>query len=132
MTERPAIVGSGAIACGLAATAAHHGPVLLLARSQIRRAGPNQGGSDPDAPGRGDRPEDVQVVTRPQELSEATFVVEAVVEEYAVEGAVHTELLGGAGADAVLASTTSSLSIERLAQESRIPERFVGLQCSTQ
>ena len=28
-----AIVGSGAIACGLAATAAHHGPVQLLARS---------------------------------------------------------------------------------------------------
>ncbi len=33
MKERLAIVGSGAIACGLAATAAHHGPVLLLARS---------------------------------------------------------------------------------------------------
>ena len=33
MNERLAIVGSGAIACGLAATAAHHGPVLLLARS---------------------------------------------------------------------------------------------------
>ena len=33
MDERLAIVGSGAIACGLAATAAHHGPVLLLARS---------------------------------------------------------------------------------------------------
>ena len=31
--KRLAIVGSGAIACGLAATAAHHGPVLLLARS---------------------------------------------------------------------------------------------------
>ena len=34
MNERLAIVGSGAIACGLAATAAHHGPVLLLARSE--------------------------------------------------------------------------------------------------
>ena len=31
---RLAIAGSGAIACGLAATAAHHGPVLLLARSE--------------------------------------------------------------------------------------------------
>ena len=28
------MAGSGAIACGLAATAAHHGPVLLLARSR--------------------------------------------------------------------------------------------------
>ena len=38
MDERLAIIGSGAIASGLAATAAHHGggwgPVLLLARSE--------------------------------------------------------------------------------------------------
>ena len=34
MSESLAIVGSGAIACGLAATAAHHGPVTLLARSE--------------------------------------------------------------------------------------------------
>ena len=34
MSKRLAIAGSGAIACGLAATAAHHGPVLLLARSE--------------------------------------------------------------------------------------------------
>jgi 3-hydroxyacyl-CoA dehydrogenase len=31
--EQIAIAGGGAIACGLAASAAHHGPVLLLARS---------------------------------------------------------------------------------------------------
>ena len=72
-------------------------------------------------------PEHVQVVTEPQELSEATFVVEAVVEEYAVKERVHAELLAVLGAEAVLASTTSSLSIERLAQASGIPERFVGL-----
>ena len=34
MNERIGIIGSGTIACGLAATAAHHGPVLLLARSE--------------------------------------------------------------------------------------------------
>src|SRR3979411_217186 len=34
VNKRLAVAGSGAIACGLAATAAHHGPVLLLARSQ--------------------------------------------------------------------------------------------------
>jgi 3-hydroxybutyryl-CoA dehydrogenase len=124
MNERLAIVGSGAIACGLAATAAHHGPVLLLARSQS---------SAERAQTRVDQtltrlaveidPEHVQVVTEPRELSEATFVVE----EYAVKEAVHAELLAVLGADAVLASTTSSLSIERLAQASGIPERFVGL-----
>ncbi len=35
MTERLAIAGSGAIACGLAATAARHGEMLLWARSEL-------------------------------------------------------------------------------------------------
>jgi 3-hydroxybutyryl-CoA dehydrogenase len=128
MKERLAIVGSGAIACGLAATAAHHGPVLLLARSQS---------SAERAQTRVDQtlarlaaeidPEHVEVVTEPQELSEATFVVEAVVEDYAVKEGLHAELLRVLRADAVLASTTSSLSIEQLALASGIPERFVGL-----
>jgi 3-hydroxybutyryl-CoA dehydrogenase len=128
MNEHLAIVGSGAIACGLAATAAHHGPVLLLARSQS---------SAERAQTRVDQtltrlaaeidPEHVQVVTEPRELSGATFVVEAVVEDYTVKERVHAELLGVLGADALLASTTSSLSIERLAQDSGVAERFVGL-----
>jgi 3-hydroxybutyryl-CoA dehydrogenase len=128
MKERLAIVGSGAIACGLAATAAHHGPVLLLARSQssAERAKATvektlarlQAEIDPDH---------VQVVTDPQALAQATFVVEAVIEEYAVKEGVHAELRGVIAAEAVLASTTSSLSIERLARASGIQERFVGL-----
>jgi 3-hydroxybutyryl-CoA dehydrogenase len=128
MKEHLAIVGSGAIACGLAATAAHHGPVLLLARSQI---------SAERAQTRVDEtltrlaveidPEHVQVVTEPGELKGASFVVEAVVEDYAVKERVHTELLAVLGEEVVLASTTSSLSIERLARDSGIPERFVGL-----
>jgi 3-hydroxybutyryl-CoA dehydrogenase len=128
MNERLAIVGSGAIACGLAATAAHHGPVLLLARSQS---------SAERAQTRVDQtltrlaveidPDHVQVVTELQELSGASFVVEAVVEDYAVKERVHAELLGVLGAGAVLASTTSSLSIERLARDSGVAEHFVGL-----
>jgi 3-hydroxybutyryl-CoA dehydrogenase len=118
MNEHLAIVGSGAIACGLAATAAHHGPVLLLARSQssAERA----------------RATVERTLTRlgaeiDPELSEATFVVEAVVEDHAVKAAVHAELRGTIAPRALLASTTSSLSVERLAQESGAPERFVGL-----
>jgi 3-hydroxybutyryl-CoA dehydrogenase len=126
--ERLAIVGSGAIACGLAATAAHHGPVLLLARSQSSaeraRASVEKTlarlGAEVD-------PEHVQVVTDPAALAESTFVVEAVVEEHAVKAGVHAELRAILGAEAVLASTTSSLSVERLAQASGAPERFLGL-----
>lgn len=128
MKERLAIVGSGAIACGLAATAAHHGPVLLLARSQTSAERAKASVEKTLARLRAEiDPDHVQVATDPQALAQATFVVEAVIEEYAVKEGVHAELRGVIAAEAVLASTTSSLSIERLALASGIQERFVGL-----
>jgi 3-hydroxybutyryl-CoA dehydrogenase len=128
VNERLAIVGSGAIACGLAATAAHHGPVLLLARSQSSaeraRAMVEKTlarlGAEID-------PEHVQILTDPQALAEATFVVEAVVEDAKVKAGVLAELNAIVGPDAVLASTTSSLSVGELAQASGREQRFVGL-----
>ncbi len=128
MNERLAIVGSGAIACGLAATAAHHGPVLLLARSQdsAERARAtvektlSRLGAEAD-------PEHVQVVTEPQVLVEATFVVEAVIEDHPIKAGLLAELDGMLGLEAILATTTSSLSIEQHAQASGRPARFLGL-----
>jgi 3-hydroxybutyryl-CoA dehydrogenase len=128
VSDRLAIAGSGAIACGMAATAAHHGPVLLLARSESsaekaratveKTLGRLHAEVDP---------EHVQVVTEPEALAEATFVVEAVVEDHDVKARLLAELDGILEASAILASTTSSLSIERLAQASGRPERFLGL-----
>ena len=128
MSKRLGIVGSGAIACGLAATAAHHGPVLLLARSETSadRARTSVDITLARLAAEVD-PEHVQVVTDPRELAEATFVVEAVVEDHDVKAGLLSELDTILGPEAILASTTSSLSIERLAQESGRPERFVGL-----
>jgi 3-hydroxybutyryl-CoA dehydrogenase len=128
MSERLAIVGSGAIACGLAATAAHHGPLLLLARSEesaerARRTVERtleRLGAEID-------PEHVQIETDRDALADAGFVVEAVVEDHDVKAALLAELSGVLGPDAILASTTSSLSIESLANESGRPQRFVGL-----
>ncbi len=128
MNERLAIVGSGAIACGLAATAAHHGPVTLLARSQSSAERAQQTVEKTLARLNAEiDPQHVQVATDPSTLADATFVVEAVVEDYEVKERLHTELRAIVGDDAVLASTTSSLSIERLALASGIAERFVGL-----
>ncbi len=126
--ERLAIAGSGAIACGLAATAAHHGPVLLLARSQdsAERARAtvertlSRLGAEVD-------PEHVQIVTDPRELAPATFVVEAVVEDPDIKAGLLSELNEIVGPETLLASTTSSLSVDHLAQASGRPERFVGL-----
>jgi len=135
MNERLAIVGSGAIACGLAATAAHHGgglgPVLLLARSQdsadraraaiertLGRLGADVGGGGSHQ---------FQITTEPRALAEATFVVEAVIEDHAVKAGLLAELDALLGAEAILATTTSSLSIEQLARASGRPARFLGL-----
>ncbi len=128
MNERLAIVGSGAIACGLAATAAHHGPVLLLARSEssAERASTIVDSSLARLAAEID-PEHVQIATDPRALAGMTFVVEAVVEDLAVKSSLLSELNGIVGAEAVLASTTSSLSVRELARASGRPERFVGL-----
>jgi 3-hydroxybutyryl-CoA dehydrogenase len=128
MNERIAIAGSGAIACGLAATAAHHGPVVVLARSSDSaeraraRVEKTLGrlGAELD-------PAHVQVVTDPEALAAATFVVEAVIEDHDVKAGLLAELDAIVGAEAILASTTSSLSVELLAQASGRPERFLGL-----
>jgi 3-hydroxybutyryl-CoA dehydrogenase len=128
VSKRLAIAGSGAIACGLAATAAHHGPVLLLARSESSadraRATVEKTLSRLHAEV---DPEHVEIVTDSAALAEATFVVEAVIEDHDAKAALLTELNGILDADAILASTTSSLSIERLAHESGRPRSFVGL-----
>ena len=128
MDERLAIVGSGAIACGLAATAAHHGPVLLLARSEdsADRARTSVDITLARLAAEVD-PEHVQIITDPRDLVHATFVVEAIVEEYAVKEPLLDELNGLLDPGAILASTTSSLSVERLARASGRPERFLGL-----
>ncbi len=67
------------------------------------------------------------VVTRLDDLHESTVVVEAVAEDLEAK----CELLGGLGVllpdEALLASTTSSLSVSGLGQASSRPDRFAGL-----
>ncbi|HMJ01628.1 MAG TPA: 3-hydroxyacyl-CoA dehydrogenase NAD-binding domain-containing protein [Conexibacter sp.] len=126
--ERLGIAGSGAIACGLAATAAQHGDVLLWARSDSsaeRARGAvakwcSKLSEEPIA-------ERVTVVSELGELASATFLVEALAEERAVKDPVLAELGRVSGASAVLATTTSSLSVTELAAASGRPDRFVGL-----
>lgn len=128
MAKRLAVAGSGAIACGLAATAAHHGPVLLLARSESSadraRATVEKTlsrlGAEVD-------PDHVEIVTEPEALAEATFAVEAVVEDLEIKSRLLGELNAILGPEAILASTTSSLSVAALAAASGRPERFLGL-----
>jgi 3-hydroxybutyryl-CoA dehydrogenase len=122
-----AIAGSGAIACGLAAVAAGRGHVTVFARSDgscdraeakvhklCERLGTHVNGN-------------VTISRDPAVLQDATFVVEAIVEDPSAKADVWQRLREHISADAVLATTTSSLPIGDLANASGHPERFVGL-----
>lgn len=129
MKERLGIAGSGVIACGLAVTAAEHSEVLLWACSsdsaerahaRVVKTASTLNGFDPDR---------VRIVTDLDELGRATFLVEAVIEQQGSKAALLSglaEVARHAGAHAVLATTTSSLSIAELANASGHPENFVG------
>src|ERR687895_2484914 len=116
MTEKFGIVGSGAIATGLARLAAERFEVVLWARSE----------------GSAERASTViedmgQVVTELEELRESTVVVEAVAEELELKRDLHRVLGGLLPASALIATTTSSLSVQVLAEASGRPDRFAAL-----
>jgi len=127
VSERLAIAGSGAIACGLAAVAATRGEVTVFARSDAscdkatakvhaicEKLGTSSSGN-------------VRVSRDPAALHDATFLVEAIIEDPETKASFWKGLNGHVAPDAVLATTTSSLPIGDLAQASGHPERFVGL-----
>jgi 3-hydroxybutyryl-CoA dehydrogenase len=124
------IAGSGVIACGLAVAAAEQEEVLLWARSEDSADRARARVVKTCSKLEGFDPERVRIVTDLDELAGATFLVEAVVEHHGSKSAVLAdlgELARHAGAGAVLATTTSSLSITELAKASGHPESFVGL-----
>jgi 3-hydroxyacyl-CoA dehydrogenase len=115
-TERLGIVGSGAIATGLARLAAERGDVVMWARSEA------------SAERASTVIEDVaEVVTELEALRESTIVVEAVAEDIAVKGEMHTLLADVLPEGVLVATTTSSLSVEELAARSGRPALFAGL-----
>ncbi len=113
---RLGIAGSGAIACGLGRVAAGPFEVVLWARSE---------GSAERAFG---ALEDVaRVVTALEELGSADVVVEAVAEDAGVKADLHRRLGALLPDAALLATTTSALSVSELAAASGRPDRFAAL-----
>jgi 3-hydroxyacyl-CoA dehydrogenase len=113
---RLGIAGSGAIARGLASIAADGFDVVLWARSD---------GSAERV--RGAVPADVEVVTALTELASADLLVEAVAEDRALKRELHARLGGMLGDGALLATTTSALSVTELATASGRADRFAAL-----
>lgn len=113
---RLGIAGSGAIATGIARAAEGVYDTILWARREesAERVRGAVAGS-------------VRVVTDPAELAGCDVVVEAVAEDPEVKSEVLGRVTEALGPEALLATTTSSLSIEQLAAASGRPERFCGL-----
>ena len=64
--------------------------------------------------------------TSKDDFADADFVIEAVFEEISIKKQVFAEVEAVVGADCVLATNTSSLSITEMAADLRHPERVVG------
>lgn len=126
--QRVGIGGSGAIACGLAATASTSGEVVVLARSE--QSAERARGRVEKLAGKIDGADvgSVRVTSNLVDLSAAApaLVVEAIVEDHDAKVELLSEL-GRECPDADLATTTSSLSIERLAADSGLTGRLFGL-----
>jgi len=115
--ERLGIVGSGAIACGLATVAAPHGEVRLHARSEASAKRARETISDAQ----------VHVTCDLGALADRSVVVEAIVEDHDAKARLLAALDERLEAEAILATTTSSLSVTALAAASGRPDRFAGL-----
>ena len=125
--ERVAIVGGGAIACGLAVTAAAVGDVVLVARSDAsaRRAG---GRLERVCERLGDdgRRDHIRIEHDLDAVAGSTFVIETVLEDLDVKRKLLRALGRASGSEAVIGTSTSSLSVEALGRASGEPGRFVG------
>jgi 3-hydroxybutyryl-CoA dehydrogenase len=116
MSEYLGIAGSGAVACGLARVAADAYDVILLARNleSAERATADVDGA-------------ARVVTDPGELSRCGIVVEAIMEKREAKFGLYERLAAVLPEDAVIATTTSSLSVAELAVASGRADRFAAL-----
>lgn len=106
------IAGCGAIGCGLARLAGADWEVVVWARSGRPRERIHDG---------------ARIVTDLAALAGCEVIVEAVAEDADLKRDLHARLGSLLPAEALIASTTSSLSVAELAEASGRPERFGGL-----
>jgi 3-hydroxybutyryl-CoA dehydrogenase len=117
--ERLAIAGTGTIACGLASAAVASGiEVTVWGRSDGSLARARETLGDDGG---------ITLTRELESLARATLAVEAVAEEQEAKETVIRSLVSQVGESSLIASTTSSLSIEALALASGAAERFFGL-----
>jgi 3-hydroxybutyryl-CoA dehydrogenase len=124
--ERPAIAGSGTIACGLAACASARAKVLLLARSDASAWRAEERATALSAKVEDADPKRIKVTTEAADLESSDLVIEAITEELEPKAEL-LKTLGEISSRADLATTTSSLPLAELGSRSGHPDRMFGL-----
>ena len=136
--ERPAVLGAGTMGAGIAWALCDAGlPVTMrdvdhgqlergMAAARAMYDYPLQRGRM-TAEGVDAKLARIEPTTDPAALAGADLVIEAVTEDPDLKKRVLRELEGRVGADAVIATNTSSLPIDELAGVLQRPERFVAV-----
>ncbi len=132
------VIGAGQMGAGIAQVSAQAGYRVLLSDVDLTRAEAGKAGiakqlrrlvekekiADADAGAALDRIEPVADVSA---MAPCELVIEAATEREAIKRAIFENVGKVLGADAILASNTSSIPITRLAQASPDPARFMGV-----
>jgi 3-hydroxybutyryl-CoA dehydrogenase len=132
------VVGAGIMGAGIAQVAAQAGhPVQLFdarpgaAQQALRKLGETLDGLVAKGKFTSDAAEAVLTRIKPlaalEELGQTRLVVEAIIEDAAAKRAVFLQLETLVGADCVLATNTSSISVTAIANGLEHPERLVGM-----
>jgi 3-hydroxybutyryl-CoA dehydrogenase len=124
--ERPAIAGSGTIACGLAACASASSKVVLLARSDASAWRAEERATSLSAKVDDGDPKRIKVTTAITDLESSDLAIEAISEELGPKAEL-LKTLGRTCPEADLASTTSSLPLAELGSRSGHADRLFGL-----
>jgi 3-hydroxybutyryl-CoA dehydrogenase len=132
------VIGAGQMGAGIAQVAAGAGYRVLLSDVSAERAAAGKaaiaGALDRlvakekiDAPARDAALALIEPVEGPAAMADAALVIEAATEREEIKRRIFADVGAVLGADAVLATNTSSIPITRLAQAAPDPARFVGV-----
>ncbi|QQV77471.1 3-hydroxybutyryl-CoA dehydrogenase [Sphingomonas aliaeris] len=132
------VIGAGQMGAGIAQVSAQAGYRVLLSDVSKERAEAGKAGiakqldrlvskEKLEAGARDEALARIECVDSVAEMGPCALVIEAATEREEIKRAIFAEVGKVLGADAVLASNTSSIPITRLAQSSPDPKRFIGV-----
>ena len=132
------VIGAGQMGAGIAQVSAQAGYRVLLADVSLERAEAGKAGiarqlsravekGKLDAAAMDQALARIETIAGPSAMAACGLVIEAATEREEIKRAIFADVGKVLGADAILASNTSSIPITRLAQAAPDPARFIGV-----